>query len=130
MDIHKIAQAIRVSKHEIIAGYSPAFLAFTMHVPLSEDYYGKIADSADVAEITYKFQPLNVHNFPTLFVEVRKRLNQGYQNSDYYNLRRPVADSFADKLWQKNYTFSSAPNSYSAKLGSNYGACKVTRLSN
>lgn len=130
-EIFKIAQAIRITKHDV-TGYSPAFLNFARNVPVSGDFYGKIENNSEnVISISEKSQLINdIQELPELFIEVRKRLYQAYQrNAKYYNLRkRSVKYHVGDKLWKRNFTLSSAPNKYSAKLAPKYIPCIVTKV--
>lgn len=131
VNIHQIAQAMRVAKHDV-TGYAPAFLVFARNVPISGDYYGRIADNAtNKVELSDKLQLLNdIQTLPIIYEEVRKRLQQAYvRSTHYYNLRkRPVTYHVGDKLWKRNFTLSSAPHNYSAKLAPKYIPCKVTRV--
>lgn len=130
-EIFKIAQAIRTAKHDV-TGYSPAFLNFARNVPLTGDYYGQIADNSNnVVSISDKAQLItDLQEIPKLYENVRKRLYQAYQkNSHQYNLRkRPVQYHLGDRLWKRNFTLSSAPNNYSAKLAPKYVPCVVTKV--
>ncbi|RZC32268.1 rve domain containing protein [Asbolus verrucosus] len=43
-ELAKIQQAINTARHEV-TGFSPAFLNFARHVPVSDKYYGEISDT-------------------------------------------------------------------------------------
>jgi hypothetical protein len=50
-EIQKIQQAINTARHEI-TGYTPAFLNFGRHVPLSGNYYGTVDPIVEDVEIS------------------------------------------------------------------------------
>jgi hypothetical protein len=129
--IHKVAQAIRTAKHEV-TGFSPAFLTFGRNIPVSGAYYGKISDNNNnFPTITDKLLHINdLQEVPKLFTEVRQKiLNYHNKNTKHYNLRkRDICYHVGDKLWKKNYTLSSAPNDYSAKLAPKYIPCIVNKV--
>lgn len=131
LNIYKIAQAIRVSKHDVTE-YSPAFLNFGRNVPLSGDFYGKISDNAhNIVSISDKLQRMDdLQKLPELYEQVRKRLFQAYQrNAFQYNLRkRPVQYHVGDRLWKRNFVLSSAANQFSSKLAPKYIPCIVTKV--
>lgn len=131
VSIYQVAQAIRLAKHDI-TGYPPAFLNFARNIPLTGDYYGKIAENADnMLSIGEKNQLIDdVQELPRLYVDIRKRLRQAYErNVKHYNLRkRPLRFYPGDRVWKKNYTLSNAANDYSSKLAPKYIQCNVKRV--
>lgn len=131
MNIYQISQAIRLAQHDS-TGISPAFLVFARNVPISGDYYGSVAENEQsFPKVSEKSQRLtDCQEMPKLFVEVRKRLYDAYlRNANQYNLRkREVRFRVGDKVWKKNYTLSSAPHDYSAKLAPKYIPCVVNKV--
>lgn len=131
LNIFKIAQAIRLAQHEVTK-HSPAFLVFARNIPVSGDYYGKISDNVEsFPKISDNLQRVSDNQqLPELFVDIRKRLHKAYlRNANHYNLRkRDVKFLVGDRVWKKNYTLSSAPNDYAAKLAPKYVPCVVNKV--
>lgn len=129
--IYKVTQAIRLAKHDV-TGYSPAFLTFGRNIPLTGDYYGKISEnSQNVESITNKNQLIeDLQVLPKLYIDIREKLYNAYRrNANQYNLRkRSLTFHVGDRVWKKNYTLSSKPNDYSAKLAAKYIPCIVTKV--
>lgn len=130
--IHKIAQAIRLAKHDV-TGHAPAFLTFARNVPLSGDFYGQISENAhNIVSIADKSARLDdIQEFPKLFSDVRKRIHDSYvKNTQCYNLRRRSAVKFnvGDKVWKTNYVLSKATDNFAAKLAPKYISCTVQKV--
>lgn len=124
-ELNKIQQAINTSRNEVTR-FTPAFLVFGRHPPLSGKYY---EDSQEVINRDIEINPgnrdsyaSNVSNLKDVFVDIRNRLDLAYQrNSRAYNLRkRDFSFNVGDYVWRKNHILSSAPNQFSAKLAPKY----------
>lgn len=129
-ELPKIQHAINTAKHES-TGYSPCYLNFGRHIPLSGDYYGEVQTTVDV-ELTpgdRDFYARQVTHLSDIFKEVRNKLHSAYQrNSRSYNLRkRDVSFTEGDKVWRRNKVLSSAADRFAAKLAPRYVLCTVHR---
>lgn len=131
MSIHKVAQAIRLAKHDV-TGYPPSFLVFSRNIPLTGDYYGKISENSDnLLEIGNKLQTLeDIQELPKLYSDVRRRLRQAYDRSakQYNRGKRSITFCVGDRVWKKNFTLSNAAQHYSAKLAPKYIPCTVRKV--
>lgn len=64
-----------VAQHDV-TGYAPAFLVFARNVPISGDYYARVADnSTNKADISDKLQMLNDIRHYRFYM---KRFGNGY----------------------------------------------------
>lgn len=129
--LHEVAQAIRTAQHDVTE-HPPSFLVFGRNVPLSGDYYGKIAENAEnVVEISDKLQRLeDIQTLPIIFEDVRRRLKHAYENSKtQYDLgKRNNIYRVGDRVWKKNLTLSNAAEGYNAKLAPKFIPCTVTKV--
>ncbi|XP_072395302.1 uncharacterized protein [Diabrotica undecimpunctata] len=130
-EIFKIAQAIRLAKHEVTQ-FSPSFLTFARNIPLDGSFFGAIEDKAsNVININNKlFDPRPLENMSSIFKEVQKRIRHSYAtNSSRYNLRRrDVKYHVGDKVWKKNFVLSKAVDDFSAKLAPKFVPCIVNKV--
>lgn len=130
-EVYKIAQAIRLSKHEVTE-QSPSFLTFARNVPISGDFYGKISESANnIITISDKVHRLqDIQSMPPIFDRVRKRLYDSYLKSkERYNFRkRDLGFHVGDYVWKKNYMKSDKANFITAKLCPKYVPCIITKV--
>ena len=123
-DISKIQQAINTSKHEV-THFTPAFLAFGRHPPLSGKFYSQSINENQDTEIIpgdRNSYAENIQGLREIFVDVKKRLHAAYErNSRAYNLRkRDIAFNQGDRVWRKNQVLSNAANHFMAKLAPKY----------
>ncbi|XP_072393875.1 uncharacterized protein [Diabrotica undecimpunctata] len=129
--IHEIRQAINTAKHEVTQ-YTPAFLNFARHVPLSGNYYGQVPnDPADIEILPgdRNSYASEVKGLTEVFSVVRRNLSRAYErNAKTYNLRkRDVQFNVGDQVWRKNMVLSSAPKHFMAKLAPKYILCTVIK---
>lgn len=129
-ELPKIRQAINTARHEV-TGYTPAFLNFGRHVPVTGDFYGAVVSTKDLEIVPGDRESLatELKGLSKIFVDVRKRLHDAYQrNAKQYNLRkRDLSFEEGDLVWKKNKVLSSAPNTFSAKLAPKKVLCRVKR---
>ena len=115
----KIQQAINTSRHEV-TGFSPAFLNFARHIPVSGKYYGEVSSTSDIALFPGDRECYadDMSKLKDIFVEVKQRLHKSYlRNATRYNLRkRDVSFVVGDKVWRRNKVLSDAAQYFSAKL--------------
>lgn len=134
-ELHKIQHAINTAKHEV-TGFTPSFLAFGRHVPLSGKYYGQVTSTADIELLpgdrnTYAE---GLKALTQIFAEVRNKIHLAHQrNAAAYNLRkRDFSFEVGDKVWRRNKVLSDAAIKFAAKLAPKYVLCtvrkKVSRL--
>lgn len=127
----QIAQAIRLSQHEVTES-PPSFLVFGRNVPVSGDFYGKIADNAtnQVSIANKVHRSRDIQEMPAIFDDVRKRLKTAYARSQTrYNLRkRDVRFHVGDYVWKRNYSKSDKSNFLSAKFMPKFIPCIVHRV--
>ncbi|XP_072377885.1 uncharacterized protein [Diabrotica undecimpunctata] len=92
-NLAKIRQAINTAKHEV-TGYTPAFLNYGHHVPLSGNYYDvdhKDQQNQDIEIIPggRNVYASEVKGLDKVFEKVKANLRKGYErNARSYNLRR------------------------------------------
>lgn len=129
--IYKIAQAIRLSRHEV-TGFSPSFLTFSRNVPVDGSFYGLISERAhNKIEVKQKLlDPELIQARSELYSKVQERLLKSYQNSvPRYNLRRrEVRFQVGDRVWKRNFTLSKAADNYNAKLAPKFVPCVVDEI--
>lgn len=123
-DISKIQQAINTSKHEV-TGFTPSFLNFGRHVPLSGKFYSFTNRELKDVEITpgnRESYAENLQGLKEVFISVRNRLHAAYEkNSKMYNLRKRDLEFFVgDMVWRRNKVQSSAANQFMSKLSAKY----------
>lgn len=129
-ELPKIQQAVNTAKHEV-TGFTPAFLTFARHIPLSGKYYGQITSTADI-ELLPGERDTYVEGLTSLsqiFAEVRNKIHSAYQrNAATYNLRkRDFSFEAGDKVWRRNKVLSDAAIKFAAKLAPKYVLCTVRR---
>lgn len=132
-DLHlpKIRQAINTAKHEVTK-FTPVFLNFGRHVPLSGNYYssGNI-ENADVEIIPgdRNSYAAEVRGLTRIFAKVRDNLHKGYErNANAYNLRKRQAEfNIGDKVFRKNKVLSDSSKKFMAKLAPKFVAATVRR---
>lgn len=122
-ELSKIQQAINTAFHEV-HNYSPAFLNFGRHIPLSGKYYGKVTSTSEF-ELNpgdRKYFADSKSGISAIYDEVCERLHNAYlRNSKSYNLRRKDFQfQVGDKVWKKNKVLSEAVSKFSAKLAPKY----------
>ncbi|XP_030757810.1 uncharacterized protein LOC115883593 [Sitophilus oryzae] len=119
VQLSNIQFALNTSKHEV-TGFSPSFLVFGRHIPISGKYYGQVKFSED-----FEIMPgdrnsyaSELKNLYSVFSEVRKKLHAAYErNSKSYNLRRrDLSFQVGDLVWRRNKVLSNAGINFSAKL--------------
>lgn len=113
-NIHKIACAIRSSRHETTK-LTPYFVNFGRRMVLSGDQYGKLdlTNDTDEPDVVTRSETLR-----KLYEDVRKRLEEAGRKQDHaYNLRRR-GDGFevGQAVWRRNYALSDAAAYFSSKL--------------
>lgn len=130
-NIHQIAQAIRLAKHEVTK-LSPSYLCFMRNVPTDGSFYGKISErDNNFIDISGNVLDPEVQlKVPELFEDVRKRLLHSHElNKGRYNLRRrDVRFRVGDRVWKKNFMLSNAANDFSSKLAPKYIPCVIHRV--
>lgn len=129
-EIHKIRQAINTAKHEV-TGFSPSFLNFGRHVPISGNYYGEVVSTDDI-EISpgdRQAYAAELKCLSDVFQEVRRKLHISYKrNTKVYNLRkRDVSFEEGDRVWRRNKVLSDAEKKFSSKLAPKYVLCTVRK---
>ena len=129
-EIAKIQRAINTAKHET-TGYTPSFLVYGRHTPISGKFYGRIEADGDMEIMpgdrdTYA---ANLKELSPIFMEIRKKLHAAYErNARQYNLRKREASfNEGDLVWRRNKVLSDAANRFSAKLAPRYILCKVRK---
>lgn len=131
VELQKIAQAIRLSKHEVTE-FPPSFLVFARNVPVSGSFFGNIAENANnqpaIADKIHRLQ--DTQEMPKIFEDVRKKLHKAYiKSSNRYNLRkRDIKFHVGDHVWKKNYQKSDKAQFISAKFMPKYIHCTVNRV--
>lgn len=129
-EILKIQRAINTAKHEV-TGYSPSFLVFGRHTPISGRFYGTLENNQDVEVMPgdRESYAANLKELTPIFLEVRKKLHDAYErNSRYYNLRkRDVSFNEGDLVWRRNKVLSDAANRFTAKLAPRYILSKIRK---
>lgn len=123
--LSEIQQAINTSKHEV-TGFTPAFLVYGRHVPLSGEYYKDlnldVTVDSEILPGNRKDYVENLKGLRDIFVEVRKKIHKAYErSSNMYNLRkRDISFQVGDHVWRKNKVLSSAIDKFAAKLAPKY----------
>ena len=129
-EILKIQRAMNTAKHEI-TGYSPSFLVFGRHTPISGRFYGTFANNQDVEVMPgdRESYAANLKELTPIFLEVKKKLHDAYErNARYYNLRkRDVSFNEGDLVWRRNKVLSDAANRFTSKLAPRYILSKVKK---
>lgn len=129
-ELDKISHALNTARHEV-TGYTPAFLNFGRHLPLSGDYYGQVESTSGIQLLPDKRDNYveNLKPLSEIFTKVREKLHAAYiRNSKAYNLRRKdFVFKNGDKVWRKNKVLSDASKKFSAKLAPKYVLRKVRR---
>lgn len=131
IELAKIQQAINTSRHEVTK-FTPAFLNFGRHVPLSGDYYGvnpSITDDVEILPGDRNSYAAELEGLRDIFSDVRHNLHKAYlRNTQTYNLRkREVSFSVGDKVWRRNKVLSNAANKFAAKLAPKFIMCTVRK---
>lgn len=130
LELSEIQQAINTAKHEV-TGFSPAFLMFGRHVPLSGNYYGQVTSTTDV-ELMPGSRDIYVENLTNLnqiFTDVRQKIHTAYKrNASAYNLRKKdFSFEVGDKVWRRNKVLSDAATKFTAKLAPKYVLCTIVK---
>lgn len=129
--IHKVAQAIRLAKHEITE-LSPSFLTFSRNVPIDGSFYGAISERANnkIEMAKRIIDPQHLQQIPYMYEVVEAKLKKAYENSaQRYNLRRrEVRFHVGDRVWKKNFVLSKAVDDFSAKLAPKFIPCVVHKV--
>lgn len=131
LELSKIRQAINTAKHEV-TNFSPSFLVFGRHVPISGNFYKDVSDvSKDFTIIPgdRKSYAANVQHLSHIFSQVKKNLHLAYQkNCNQYNLRkRNYSFQVGEQVWRRNKVQSDAGKRFSAKLEPRYILSKIKR---
>ncbi|KAK9887659.1 hypothetical protein WA026_023780 [Henosepilachna vigintioctopunctata] len=130
-NIHQIAQAIRLAKHEVTS-FSPSFLCFLRNVPTDGGFFGHISENSDnIVSIKNKvLDPSVQEKLPELYEYVQKRIHHAYKvNAQRYNLRRrDLRFRVGDRVWKRNFVLSDAANNFSAKLAPKFVPCVVKKV--
>lgn len=128
--ISEITSAINQSIHEV-TGFSPNFLNFGRHIPISGDFYPKIKNrNLSPFEFSSRDVIVNeLNKLPELYIEVAKKINDSYvRNKNYYDLRkRDIEFCTGDIVYKRNFVLSDAGKYFSAKLAPRYTKCRVKR---
>lgn len=131
LEIPKIQCAINTSCHESTR-YTPSFLNFGRHVPLSGDYYGALsADEGDEIDFTVadrRDYADNLDQLKNVFQEVRRNLHRAHvrQSLRYSTSRKDITYDVGDRVWRRNKVLSSAGQRFMAKLAPKYVLATVT----
>lgn len=135
-ELPQIQLAINTSRNEVTK-FTPAFLVFGRHPPLTGKFYSDserlIDGKLELAPGDRNLYSSNLGNLVDVFKKVKNCLHSAYErNSRTYNLRkREFVFSVGDYVWRKNYVLSNAANQFSAKLAPKYILCTVAKkLSN
>lgn len=129
VNIAKIGCAIRSATHEVTKK-TPNFLTFGRENIISGDEYGTpVAEPEDLVVAVREEKSSRSQEMQAIFEDVQARLKKAYdRNARTYNLRkRPVEFQEGQYVWKRNYTLSSAPNFYAAKLSPKYIKCIVKK---
>lgn len=117
-EIHKIACAIRTSRHETTK-VTPYFVNFGRRMILSGDQYEDLAlaENIDKPDDITRSEKLR-----EMYKDVRKRLEEAGRKQDHmYNLRRRGNEfEIGQAVWRKNYAISDAAAYFSSKLAPRY----------
>lgn len=130
--IAKIQQAINTSKHEV-TGFTPSFLVFGRHIPLSGNYYKDlnldISVDSEIIPGDRNAYAENLKCLKDIFVDVRNKIHKAYErNSKAYNLRkRNISFHVGDHVWRRNRILSSAVDKFTAKLVPKYVHCIIRK---
>lgn len=129
-ELTKIQHALNTAKHEV-TGFTPSYLNFGRHVPLSGKYYGDIQSTVDM-EISpgdRASYAADLVKLSSVFGNVRSKIHTAYKrNANSYNLRRKdISFKEGDKVWKRNKILSDASAKFSAKLAPKYVLCKVRK---
>lgn len=130
VNIHKIAQAIRSSKHEV-TNYSPNFLTFGRYIPIDGSFYGSCLNDVDTIQFDKQTRvDEDLQELPKLFQEVRTLLRKSYERSSrQYNLRkRDYSYSVGEWVWKRNKVLSDATKNFSSKLAPKFILCKIIKV--
>jgi RNase H-like domain found in reverse transcriptase/Reverse transcriptase (RNA-dependent DNA polymerase)/Integrase zinc binding domain/Integrase core domain len=129
-EIFKIQQALNTARHEV-TGFSPAFLVFGRHIPLSGNYFSQnpIENDLEITPGDRTQYAVGLKDIKDVFCKVRERLHIAYgRNMKSYNLRKRDAEfNVGDKVWRLNKVLSNAANRFSAKLAPRYILSEVSK---
>lgn len=128
--IPKIMSAINNSIHEITQ-FSPSFLNFGRHVPITGEFYGKIL-TKNLSPYNFEDRNIIVNELcklPQLYQQVSQRIKTSYErNKKYYNLRkRNIEFDVGDIVYKQNYVLSDAGKYFSAKLAPKFIKCSISK---
>lgn len=129
IELAKVQQAINTARHEV-TGFTPCFLNFGRHIPLSGKYYGEIStNDVEILPGDRSAYAADMQGLTEIFSAVRNKLHSAYEkNKRAYNLRKRDSQfNVGDKVWRRNKILSSAPNRFASKLAPKYILSKVTK---
>lgn len=129
-ELKKIQHALNTAKHEVTS-YTPSFLNFGRHVPLSGKFYGSVPSTVDL-EITpgdRNHYASELNHLTDVFEDVRRRLHVSYKrNANTYNLRKKeISFNIGEKVWRRNKILSDASKNFTAKLAPKFVLCTIGR---
>lgn len=117
--LHKIAFALRTQVHEATK-HTPYYLNFGREAR-TIDKLAESVDPPDSHELLVRDSDIRDrrHDYQKLYEEVKSRLVKAASKyKSHYDLRRrDLQFEPGDRVWRRNFTLSSAPDSYAAKLG-------------
>lgn len=125
-NLSALAQAIRTAVHEV-TGFSPSFLNFARHVPLSGNYYHPVPELVCSDKRENYANPLSL--LSEFYQTVQSRIHAAHKrNERYYNLRRrPLEFYEGETVWKKNYVLSAGARYFSSKLAPRFIECTVSK---
>lgn len=126
--VQQIQYAINSAVHEVTS-YSPSFLNFARVVPISGDFYGRVASTENIQLMPDRRDDYvrNIRGLKEIYDDVCVRLESAYRkNARTYNLRkRDVLFNVGDKVWRRNKVLSDRAKQFTSKLAPKYVMCTV-----
>lgn len=125
-NLQALAQAIRTSVHEVTR-FSPSFLTFGRHVPLSGNFYRTLP--TNVCSDDHTDYAHSLTELAQYFSVVQERIHKAYErNAKYYNKhRRELEFNEGDIVYRRNRVLSVGAQCYSSALAPRYVPSLVFR---